>query len=44
MNEVEKFYRMRDQKKERGEIGTILPEVEQIRHKKDGTVPLPSPI
>ena len=43
MNQVEKYYRLRDQKKERGEIDTILPEVEQIRHKK-GAVPIPAPI
>lgn len=41
MNEVERIYRLRDQKIERGEIHIILPEEEHRKHQKDGTFPGP---
>jgi hypothetical protein len=42
MNEVERIYRLRDQKIERGEIHIILPEEEHRKHQKDGTFPGPA--
>lgn len=39
MNEVEKAYRHRDEKFERGEIGIILREEEHKKHVKEGTFP-----
>ena len=42
MNEVERIYRLRDQRIERGEIHIILPEEEHRKHQKDGTFPGPA--
>ena len=40
MNKVEKIYRCRDEKIEKGEIHMILPEEEHKRHQKEGTFAL----
>ena len=42
MNEVERIYRLRDERIERGEIHIILPEEEHRKHQKDGTFPGPA--
>lgn len=39
VGEVDKIFRMRDQRYERGELPTVLPEDEHKKHQKDGTYP-----
>jgi len=39
MNDVERAYRDRDERFERGEIGIILREEEHKKHVKEGTFP-----
>ena len=39
-NEVERIYRLRAEKIERGEIGVILCEEEHKKHIKEGTFPI----